>query len=301
MALLLLLLGGVIAYALTRPDSILVPAVIDKTQSQAQTILEDAGFEVAVNPVPNDAEAGTVLEQDPRAGSRVDEGSTVTITVSLGPAVVVVPDVAGQRAKQARKTLEGKGFDVRERERPSSTVRAGLVIVTEPPAGAEVERGSPVTLVVSSGPRLVQVPSVIGLQQDLADNTLRDVGLIPNIEQRDSDEPAGQVIAQDPPGGETVRTRTTVTVVVSTGAGSAIVPNVVGQSKDQARADLKDAGLRVRVVKRTTSDPNEDDRALEQSPPAGTRLRRGEFVTVFVGKFSEPPTTTTPTTPTPTP
>jgi serine/threonine-protein kinase len=84
--------------------------------------------------------------------------------------------------------------------------------------------------------------------------------------------------------------------VVSTGAGSAFVPNVVGQSKDDARAALKDAGLSVRIVKRTTSDANEDDQVLEQSPTAGTRLRRGEVVTIFVGRFEEPPTTTTPTT-----
>ena len=152
------------------------------------------------------------------------------------------------------------------------------------------------TLLISSGAKLVEVPSVVGLQQDLAESALRDAGLIPDIEQRDSDEPEGEVIAQDPAGGSTVKKHTTVTVVVSTGAGSAIVPNVVGQSKDEARADLKDAGLSVRIVKRTTSDPNEDGQVLEQSPAAGTRLRRGEFVTVFVGKFSEPPTTTTPTT-----
>ncbi len=77
-----------------------------------------------------------------------------------------------------------------------------------------------------------------------------------------------------------MKTRTTVTVVVSTGAGSAFVPNVVGQSKDEARADLKDAGLSVRIVKRTTSDPNEDDQVLEQIPdrrnapsPRGVRDR----------------------------
>jgi beta-lactam-binding protein with PASTA domain len=54
-------------------------------------------------------------------------------------------------------------------------------------------------------------------------------------------------------------------------------------------------------VKRTTTDPDEDGQVLDQSPTAGTRLRRGEFVTIFVGKFSEPPTTTTPTTTTPSP
>jgi beta-lactam-binding protein with PASTA domain/tRNA A-37 threonylcarbamoyl transferase component Bud32 len=300
MALLLLLLG-VIAYALTRPESVLVPTVLGEDQARAQAILEEAGFEVAVTSVPNDAPEDTVLEQDPRAGDEVDKGSTVTITVSLGPAAVVVPDVTGQPARRAQNALEDAGFQVRADERPSSRVRAGLVIDTEPPAGTELERDSRVTLVISSGARVVQVPSVVGQQQDLAESTLRGEGLIPDIAQRDSDEPEGQVIAQDPAAGSTVRKHTTVTVVVSTGAGSAIVPNVVGQSDDEARADLKDAGLSVRIVKRTTSDPNEDGQVLEQSPTAGTRLRRGEFVTVFVGKFSEPPPTTTPTTPTPNP
>jgi beta-lactam-binding protein with PASTA domain/tRNA A-37 threonylcarbamoyl transferase component Bud32 len=301
MALLLLLLGGVIAYALTRPEKVFVPTVLGKDQAEAQAILEDAGLEAVVKPKPNPKPEGTVLEQFPLAGDEIDKGSTVTITVSLGPDTVVVPDVTEQQAKQARRTLEDAGFRVREDQRPSSRVRAGLAIGTEPPAGAELVRGKTVTLVISSGVKLVEVPSVVGLQQDLAQSTLRDVGLIPNIEQRDSDEPEGQVIAQDPAGGDTVRTRTTVTVVVSTGAGSAFVPNVVGQSEDQARADLKDAGLSVRIVKRTTSDPNEDGRVLEQSPAAGTRLRRGEFVTIFIGKFSEPPATTTPTTTTPAP
>jgi beta-lactam-binding protein with PASTA domain/tRNA A-37 threonylcarbamoyl transferase component Bud32 len=301
MALLLLLLGGVIAYALTRPEQVLVPTVNGKDRAKAQAILEDAGFEVAVKSFSSDAPRGTVTEQDPTAGSRVDEGSTVTITVSLGPGTIVVPDVTGQRAKQARNTLEDKGFRVREDQRPSNRVRAGLAIGTEPPAGTELERGSRVTLVISIGARLVQVPSVIGQQQDLAESAIRGEGLIPDVEQRDSDEPEGQVIAQDPAAGSTVKKHTTVTVVVSTGAGSAIVPNVVGESKDQARADLKDAGLSVRIVKRMTSDPNEDGQVLDQSPVAGTRLRRGEFVTVFVGKFKEPPPTTTPTTPIPTP
>jgi eukaryotic-like serine/threonine-protein kinase len=299
MALLLLLLGGVIAYALTRPEQVFVPTVLGKDQAAAQAILEDAGLEVAVKEEVNPKPKGTVLEQFPLAGDEVDKGSTVTITVSLGPDRVEVPDVTGQRAKQARRTLEDAGFRLREDQRPSSSVRVGLAIGTEPPAGSILDRGKTVTLVVSSGPRLVTVPSVVGLDQDLAESTLRDAGLIPNIEQRDSDEPGGEVIDQDPAGGDTVRRRTTVTVFVSTGAGTAFVPNVVGQSRDEARADLKDAGLGVRVVKRTTSDPNEDDQVLEQSPQAGTRLRRGEFVTVFVGKFKEPPTTTTPTTPPP--
>jgi eukaryotic-like serine/threonine-protein kinase len=301
MALLLLVLGGVLAYALTRPEPVLVPTVLGKMQPSAEATLQDAGFEVAVKSVPNDAQPGTVLEQDPTAGSEADKGSTVTITVSTGLGTVPVPDVAGQREKQALKTLRGKGLRPKERQRSSGMVKRGLAIGTVPEAGAELERGKPIILLMSTGPRLVPVPSVIGQQQDAADTAIRDAGLIPNFENRDSDAPVGEVIAQNPGAGSTVREHTTVTVVVSNGAGTAVVPNVVGESKDQAKGDLKTAGLSVRMVKRTTTDENEDGTVLDQSPSAGTRLRRGEFVTVFVGQFKAPPTTSTTTTTTPTP
>jgi beta-lactam-binding protein with PASTA domain/tRNA A-37 threonylcarbamoyl transferase component Bud32 len=303
MALLLLLLGGVLAYALTRPDSssVLVPTVIGKMQPSAEATLQDAGFEVAVKSVPNDAQPGIVLEQDPTAGSGADKGSTVTITVSTGLGTVPVPDVAGQREKQALKTLRDEGLRPKVRQRPSGTVKRGLAIGTVPGAGAQLERGKPITLLVSTGPTLVPVPSVIGQQQDAADTAIRDAGLIPNFENHDSDAPVGEVIAQNPGAGSTVKRHTTVTVVVSNGAGTAVVPNVVGESQDQAKGDLKAAGLGVRIVKRTTTDENEDGTVLDQSPSAGTRLRRGEFVTVFVGKFEAPPPTSTTTSTTPTP
>jgi beta-lactam-binding protein with PASTA domain/tRNA A-37 threonylcarbamoyl transferase component Bud32 len=301
MALLLLLLGGLIAYLLTRPEQVLVPTVIGFEQSRAERVLEDAGFEVAVKSVPNDAPEGEVLEQDPPAGDRTDDGSTVTITISAGLGTVPVPDVTGRSAAQAREALVSKGFRVRKDERPSGTVRAGLAIATEPPAGTVLERGDRVTLVISSGARLVEVPPVVGLTQGVAESQLRDAGLIPDIELRVSDEPPGEVISQDPAAGETVRVRTTITVGVSTGEGTAFVPNVVGQSEDEARADLEDAGLRARVVRQRTTDSNEDGQVLDQSPTAGTRLRRAEFVTIYVGKFEQPTTTTTPTTPPPSP
>ncbi len=297
LALLLALLGGVLAYALTRPGpKVLVPTVIGETQARAEAILSDAGFQVEVKSVPNDAKRGTVLEQDPTAGSRADKGSTVTLTVSSGLGTVVVPDVAGQPERQALKTLREIGLRPRERSHPSSTLRAGLAIGTIPAAGNELQRGQRITLLISSGAKRVSVPSVIGEQQDAADTQLRDAGLIPNFENRDSNAPAGQVIAQDPAGGTIVRQHTTVTVVVSNGPAPAVVPNVVGLSLEAARGDLRAAGLGVRIVKQSTTDPNEDGRVLDQAPSAGTRLQRGEAVTIFVGELTAPTTTTTPST-----
>ncbi len=243
--------------------------------------------------VPNDAPKGTVLEQDPPAGSRADDGSTVTITVSLGPATVVITDVAGQPEKRALRTLTELGLKPKVKRQSSATVKAGLAIGTIPPVGRQLGRGESITLLISTGVKQVQVPAVIGAQQDVADTRIRDAGLIPDFENRDSDAPAGQVIAQDPTGGATVKQHTAVTLVVSNGPAPAAVPNVVGESLQAAKLDLKAARLSVRVVKRTTTDPNEDGQVVEQSPSAGTRLSPGEFVTVFVGKFKPAPTTTT--------
>jgi eukaryotic-like serine/threonine-protein kinase len=304
LGLILLALLGLLVFALTRsstPPQVLVPTVIGQSQAKARATLQNAGFEVAVKTVPRNTKPGTVLEEDPPAGSRVDKGSTVTITVSAGLGTVIVPTVANQPERQALKTLRDAGLRPRERKRPSNTVKAGLAIGTVPAQGTQLQRGKTVTLLVSSGARLVQVPSLVGEQEDIATSELRGLHLIPNVERQDSDAPQGQVIAQQPGAGGTVKQHTTVTVVVSNGIGTAVVPNVVGESRDAARADLRVAGLGVRIVKRSTTDPGEDDQVLDQSPSAGTRLRRGEPVTIFVGKFTAPPpTTTTPTTTTPT-
>jgi beta-lactam-binding protein with PASTA domain len=106
---------------------------------------------------------------------------------------------------------------------------------------------------------------VIGQQHDAADTAIRGAGLIPDFENRDSDAPAGQVIAQDPAAGSTVRKHTAVTIVVSNGPAPASVPNVVGESLDAAKADLKAARLSVRIVKQATTDPNEDGQVLDRA------------------------------------
>ena len=298
LALLLAALAGLIVFALTRSDTkqVLVPTVIGESRAQAETKLRDAGFDVAVKSVPNDAPVGRVLEEDPPAGSKADDGSTVTISVSAGRGTIVVPPVAGQTEKQALKALRDKGLRPKVTERASDTVKRGLAIGTEPASGSQIEVGKPITLLISTGAKLVQVPSVLGQQQDIADTAIRNAGLIPNFEQRSSDAPEGEVIAQNPGGGSTVKRHTTVTIVVSSGVGTASVPNVVGAMLSDAKSQLKAAGFSVRIVKRTTTDPNEDGQVTDQSPSAGTRLQRGQFVTIFVGKFSAPPPTTTTTT-----
>jgi len=302
LALLLLALAGVIVYFLLIKDGsptqqVIVPTVIGKQKGKATEILEADGFQVAERTIPRPhTPAGKVFEQDPTAGSQAPEGSTVTITVSAGLGKATVPDVKGADLAAARKELKDAGFKIDVSREHSDRVKEGVVIGTVPPAGTHLELDELVTIQVSSGPKLVEVPSVVGLDKDAADTQIRDAGLKPHFQKQESTEPAGQVIDQSPAGGSTARRNSTVTVVVSSGIGRVTVPNVVGESSDQAKSDLAGAGLNARVVKQTTDDPNAEDQVISQEPSAGARLPRGEAVTIFVGKFKEPTTTTTTTT-----
>jgi serine/threonine-protein kinase len=234
-----------------------------------------------------------VIEQDPTAGSKAADGSTVTITVATGLGKAIVPDVKGMDLAGARKEIEDAGFKTEVTQEHSNRARNGTVIGTVPPAGTHLERKETVTIQVSSGPRLVSVPSVVGLDQGTADARIRDAGLLPRFQRQESSQPDGQVIDQSPDPGSSARRHTAVTVIVSSGIARVTVPNVVGEPEDQARADLSSAGLGARAVTQTTNDPSGDGKVLNQSPQAGAKLPRGEAVTIFVGKFKEPPTTTT--------
>ena len=223
----------------------------------------------------------TVVEQDPRAGTEAEEGSTVTLSVSEGLGTARVPDVTGLPEREAVRKLKARGFAVGSRRESSSEVEAGRVIETEPAAGSEV------TLVVSEGADLADFPDVVGLSQQIAESQIDGAGLIANVETQDSDSPEGMVIEQDPPAGSEVETDSEVTIVVSTGAGSVLVPDVEGLFRDGAVRVLQNRGLDVTWEEQDTTNPDDDGRVLDQAPAAGARVRAGDTVTLVIGEFTE--------------
>ena len=227
-----------------------------------------------------------MVEQNPDDGEEADEGSTVEITVSTG-AQVTVPQVQGLSEADASKKLQKESLLVRTQQQFSGQVKPGRAIATRPSAGSDVECNARVTLLVSRGQNIVTLPDVIGLQREEAESELKRLGFIVDVDTRDDDEPEGQVISQDPGGGSHLKKGTTVTIIVSTGAGSVIVPDVEGQSVDAARANLIGDGLSVVVQEQETNEQSEDGRVLEQAPSPGTRVQMGDAVTIVVGEFVE--------------
>ena len=101
----------------------------------------------------SDEDSGTVISQDPRSGTRISKGQTVDITVSKGQKIkkVSVPDVKGVPVDRARTIIEGSSLSVGGTSEQESTQASGTVVSQSPAAGTEVDAGSSVRLVVSSG------------------------------------------------------------------------------------------------------------------------------------------------------
>jgi eukaryotic-like serine/threonine-protein kinase len=218
-ALAILLLAALIGlgalWYFTRSEEKAVPAVTSQPLEVAVSRLQDAGFETDIVNRASPAPRGTVFEQRPSAGTELEEGSTVTILTSTGPATVAVPNAVGLPEQQARDRLARAGLEVRVFE-VFSDEPEGTVIAQNPGSGERVSPDESVRLNVSKGTGLVDVPSLVGFTRAEAEAQLSDAGLEANVFEVPSIEPAGTVVAQNPLGGQ-LREGEAVRLNVSTG------------------------------------------------------------------------------------
>ncbi len=294
LALLILAMIAVTAFALTRAKMVDVPKVEGQQLAQARETLERAGFEkVKVERERSLAERDRVLRQEPDAGQEAAENSTITLVASNGPGDTRVPSVENLPQERAVKELNKVGLKVNLDTEPSNTVKQGFAIRTVPKEGLEVERGTRIRLFVSSGPARVQVPGVVGLLRESAESRLTADGFDVNVRTEESSQPKDEVISQDPSAGTSTERGASVTITVSSGPPAkqtedkVSVPSVTGQSASAAAAALRAAGFAVSTQERETEDENEDGKVISQQP-AGGEAKRGSTVTIVVGKLKPP-------------
>lgn len=280
-----------------QPDQVKVPDVTGRQQVQAEALLAKASLKPAIRRVNDPAGSGTVISQDPPGGDEVDKDSAVAITVSKGPAEVLVPSVDGLPQKRAVKELNDAHLKFTLDNEASSHAAKGVAIRTVPAGGTRVSQNQRIRLLISSGAPKVQVPDVVGAAQSSAESQLDNQGLVSIVETAESGQPAGTVISQDPGGGAVVNKGSRVTITVSKGPAQAVVPGVEGFTTSQARQTIGDRGFSTSVREETVTDEANDGIVLRQSPGAGTKLTKGKAVVITVGKLQAPTTDTTPLTP----
>ena len=117
--------------------------------------------------ISNTVSAGSVISQDPASGNSVAEDSPVNLVISSGPQMVALPNVEGLTQDAATTAITGAKLMVGPvTQQTSNTVATGKVISQDPASGNSVAEGSPVNLLISSGPQMVAVPNVEGSTQD---------------------------------------------------------------------------------------------------------------------------------------
>ncbi len=200
------------------PGSGEIPRVNGLAQAAAEAKLEKAGFDVAVEQVNSSSvEEGLVVFSEPRSGDSATHGSTVTIFVSQGPKLAKVPVLVGTQRRVAVQKIRGRGLTPSVSEEESNSP-SGEVISQSPSAGTEVEPGSTVSIVVSSGKKkeVAKVPNVIGKERREAVEAIRAAGLTPSVEEEETEVQGqiGRVIDQFPPPGRELEPGTTVTITV---------------------------------------------------------------------------------------
>jgi beta-lactam-binding protein with PASTA domain len=299
-ALLALLTAGYFLYdniqdQLAASEPVAVGDYEGLREVNAVNLIVQDGFEPKVSRRPNGSIAvGIVFDQDPGQGTRLAKGSIVTILVSTGKAKVKVPDVVGDRRDDAVETLTNAGLDPKVVEVPSDQ-DAGAVTAQDPRGGIVVVEGSTVRINVSTGPKPVAVPSVVGLLYDQAASQLQGAGFAVARRDVDNDQPKDVVIAQEPNGNSLAAKGSTVTLTVSKGPATTAVPDVTSADEGTARSTLEASGFKVRVVDQDTDDPTLDGIVISQEPSGNTQRKPGATVTIFVGRFVEPPPTETET------
>ena len=213
------------------PGKTNVPDLKDLSRSDAAQKLTDA--KLTLNPnvqeqeVDDPNKAGLVLSQNPTAGSQVDVGSSVQITVGKSKQLKQVTDYTGRPFTEAKAGLTAAGFQVKRVDQASDTVPKDTVITQQPNGGA-VPAGSLVTLTVSTGPQQqqtptqIQMPSLVGMTVDDAQAKLQSMGWTGQLRQqadKSSKLPEGTITQQSPRAGTQIASDQPITVAVSEGGG----------------------------------------------------------------------------------
>jgi len=199
-------------------------------------------------------------------------------------AEVVLPRLAARTMVEAQEELERLGLLVDIRFEPNEIVPADTVVGQEPIAGARLEVGEQVVLVVSDGPVGITVPDLAGSQVAEARRALAVLGLQLAVrEAHDEDVPMGEIIRSEPRAGGRAQLAGTVTVVVSKGPEPRTVPDVVGRPEQEAFAAIGRADLQIGRVTERKVTGDQVGTVLSVEPEPGAKVPRDQPIRVVVG------------------
>jgi len=192
-----------------------VPKVTGIRLQAAEFQLKEAKLGVKVVKRTAKKPRNIVLGQAPRADAQVVQGTVVTLIASKGRPGAKVPTLTGLAAADAVKQLQKLGLTAKLQQTPAAGAPPGSVVQQSPNPGKRLKRGAAVSLSVAKGAAAIVVPNVVGHTEQDAENELQQRGLNMNAVTVASAQPAGTVVAQNPPANGKVQQGATVRVNVA--------------------------------------------------------------------------------------
>jgi eukaryotic-like serine/threonine-protein kinase len=213
--------------------------------------------------------------------------AVVAMRVAVRAREVSVPSLVGRQLEEAAAFAAQQGLTLRidEARRPDTAVPAGHILGQGPPPGTTTRRQRGIRVWVSSGPRAIVAPRLVGESERAAQIRLTQDGLSTAsvAEIRDADYPPGVVVAQDPP----PDTHTAeIRLLVNRGEDrlTYVMPDLIGVSGDRAADLLRAQGFRVAIVSQQSAPGIPPGVVIRQTPAGGYQVHPGDAISIEVSR-----------------
>ena len=294
-----LIIGNVAGFFKSPPsieqgdDKNKVPKLVGMTLKQAEDACQEAGLELSVirEEESEEYEKGYVFKQMTAEGVQLPEGTKVQVFISTGLKPIEIPDVSNKTESEAITELLNTGFEkknIKIKTENHDTIEEDKITRTEPVAGESGNKNSKITLYVSKGVGQTTMPKLVGKSKADAEKTLTDAGLKGEIEEVNSEEPAGTVIAQGIEEGTVLDRMTTVKYMVSAGKAKVTIPNkseYVGADVSTVVKDLEKyfEGYDI-TIDTTESISSVEKGKVAYVKDAGQSVEEGSTVIIVISK-----------------
>lgn len=247
----------------------------------------DTPVEVVGRVCDSSVPEGTIVEQYPSGDTVQDSSEPVQVVVTTAATDIIVPDVTFLTQERIEGMLALYGLAAEFSSEPNDRVAEGLAVSQQPAAGEKAEAGSTVSVKLSEGKGLVEMPDTVGMTRDEAAERLRSLGLSAKYTHESvPDKPKDQIVRQSIAAGDRIKVGSTVLLTVNTKKQTAEIPDIVGLDVKEAEMKLREAGLKLRIYT-DTDNPLTSGAVFAQSPEPGLREVSGAVVTVILRDPSE--------------
>ena len=262
-----------------------VPALVGLTEAEARNQVSPFGWGITVVKERSDSvQAGQIIRTDPVLGANLAKRDGITMVVSEGPTLSVLTELTGLTADDAKAKLAELGLEAAPVDTADEAVAIGTVVswtVPDQPTlkvGDSVVKGTTVAINVSTGPAMREVPNLLGMTLEAATAKLTELGLVV-VEapaMGSPDVPAGQISVQVPVAAEKLAKGGTVTITVSKGQTTTLIPTIYGKDLATVKERLLKYGM---VIGKVTGNTK---RGLRSALVDGKVVKN--YARVIVGK-----------------